>query len=393
MGRAYRNRREKRSTYLKEYTCYTGQIFMNKVILRDIGIIFSVFVLATLSLYSYYSMKGEMDIVYRNWDGPGYLLIAKTLYDPDLITIHNPFPFPPKYWALTYPLFPIIIRLFSFMGYSESMIFVNLLFSFSFIIAFYFLLRKTYPQSNPLVVSLLLIFYTPRWFIVSHVGSCEPLFLFLEVMFLYLFIRNKYFLSALCGAFAAVTRSNGLLLFFSLGIYSLYEIIAKKISLGNGIKRFIPYFLIPLFVVLHYTVYYFRFGDFFSYTSSMMEYYSFVWGHFLGMLTNLPSGQAEIMKEGFVLLFALDAIAIVLLFSKKLYFFAITGVLFFATMLTVTSGDISRYGLPLMPFIFLTFSQVLSKKPVYIALFLCIPFIYVFTVVFINYNVASALPY
>ena len=62
---------------------------------RDIMWIVNIFLLASVILYGYYGFfsPGGMNYVYRNWDGPGYLVVAKTLYNVDLINKINPFPF------------------------------------------------------------------------------------------------------------------------------------------------------------------------------------------------------------------------------------------------------------------------------------------------------------
>ena len=66
---------------------------MIKKTIRDLIIISAVFAIATEILFGYLSSVNKMDSVYRNWDGPGYILVAKTLYDPNLINRINPFPF------------------------------------------------------------------------------------------------------------------------------------------------------------------------------------------------------------------------------------------------------------------------------------------------------------
>ena len=128
---------------------------------RDIAWIINVFLLASIILYGYYGFfsSGGMEYVYRNWDGPGYVVVAKTLYDVNLINKINPFPFlAATHYSFQFPLYPLTIRLFSFLGYNESMIFVSQLFALLFSIALYVLVKQVNPKANALVVALLSIF-------------------------------------------------------------------------------------------------------------------------------------------------------------------------------------------------------------------------------------------
>ena len=41
-----------------------------------------------------------------------------------------------------------------------------------------------------------------------------------------------------------------------------------------------------------------------------------------------------------------------------------------------------------MPFAFLAYANMLSKKSVYVGLFLCLPMVFLYTIGYINYNLA-----
>ena len=49
----------------------------------------------------------------RNYDGPLYIVVAKTLYNQELISQNFSFSVPPAYYAAHFPLFPILIRIFA----------------------------------------------------------------------------------------------------------------------------------------------------------------------------------------------------------------------------------------------------------------------------------------
>lgn len=362
---------------------------------RDIYWIISTFLLASVALYGYYGFfsPGGMEYVFRNWDGPGYLVVAKTLYNVDLINNINPFPFlAATHYAFQFPGYPLMIRLFSFIGYNESMIFVSQLFALLFSIALYFLVKLVNPKANALMVALLSIFYTPRWFIVSHVGSTEPQMLFFITLFMILFLQKKYLWSGVAMSLAQLTKPQGIVFFVGIAIYYFLQVvIARKVSILRGIKEFAPYLLIPLSLAAVFTVYYFRFGNFFIFMNN---------GAFPTMqlpplkvlvakeIMNFPLGFWTGWLEFIVYNYILYLLGIVLLFEKKQYFFGIVALIYFLPVLTFVQADMARFILPILPFIYLGYSNILSKKPVYITLFLSLPMVFLFAIGYINYNLA-----
>jgi len=181
---------------------FIGAISKNR---RDLALITAVFLFASLILYGwfYFFTPGKMDVVLRNWDGPGYVVVAKSFYSVDIIEKVNKLESVSTLdFAFQFPLYPLFIRLFSFLGYNYSMIFVSQLFSLMFIILAYFFIKMVNPKANTLIIGLLLIFYTPRWFIISHTGSAEPLLLCCVTLFLMFFLKKRFVLSALFAAAA-----------------------------------------------------------------------------------------------------------------------------------------------------------------------------------------------
>lgn len=363
---------------------------------RDVSWIINVFLLASIILYGYYGFisPGGMDYVYRNWDGPGYLVVAKTLYNVDLINKINPFPFlAPSHYSYQFPLYPLFIRMFSFIGYNESMIFVSQLFALLFTIALYFLVKTVNPKANALVVALLSIFYTPRWFIVSHVGSAETVFVFFITLFLIFFMRKKYLLSAICASLAQMTKSQGIIFFIGIALYYGVAIgITRKKTLYKGIKEFFPFLLIPISLIGVFTLYFIQYHDFYIYFGIDKLVHVVQWPP-LKLLTtkellNIQIGFFEVWKEGLIYTYILYLIPIMLLFQKKYYFFGLVGMTYYLSVLTLVHGDLSRYFTPLLPFLFLGYSDIVSDKPIYRTLFLCAPMVFLYAVSFINYNLA-----
>jgi len=366
---------------------------------RDIGWIINIFLLASIILYGYYGFfsPGGISYIYRNWDGPGYVVVAKTFYNVPLINKINPFPFlNATHYAFQLPLYPLFIRLFSFIGYNESMIFVSQLFALLFSIALYFLIKMVNPKANALMVAILSIFYTPRWFIVSHVGSTEPQMLFFITLFMIFFLRKKYLPSATALALAQLSKPQGIVFFVGIALYYTYEIlITRKKTITAYLQEFAPYLLIPLTLLGIFILYYISYGNFYVFFGD--DVFFSMKTQLMAVLTakdilNFPVGFWTVWKEAIVYTYILYFIPIILLFEKKLYIFGIVALVYFLSVLSIIQTDIARYIIPLLPFFFLGYAEALSKKPVYIALFICIPAVFLFSVGYINYNLAP-LPF
>lgn len=361
---------------------------------RDIIRIINVFLLASVILYGYFGLftKEGMNTVFRNWDGPGYLIVAKTLYDPALINKINPFPYlAATHFAFQFPGFPLVIRLFSFIGWNESMIFVSQLFALLFSIALYFLIKEVNPKANALVVALLSVFYPARWFIVSHVGSTEPMMLFFITLFMIFVLRKQYLAAGIAMGLAQLTKPQGIVFFAGIALWCLYRILCRA-NIRQVISEFTPFLFIPLALTLVFTVYYFRYGDFFLFlqngafpTMQLPPLKVLVATSIKGFELGFWTGWLEFVIYNYILYL----LGIVLLFEKRLYFFGVVALVYFFPVLTFVQADMARFILPILPFIYVGYAEILSKKPVYTTLFLSLPMVFLFTVGYINYNVAS----
>ena len=77
-----------------------------------------------------------MATIVANFDGPLYLAVAKTFYNPDLLGSNYQFPLSNEYYSAHFPLFPLFIKTFAgILGHPYSMLFVTVVSSF---LAIYF---------------------------------------------------------------------------------------------------------------------------------------------------------------------------------------------------------------------------------------------------------------
>ena len=107
--------------------------------------------------------------IYKQYDGPLYVVPAKTFYDPLKIEqLKLETTLSPKYFAAHLPLYPILIKLMSLISpigdlkYLKSMIGVNLLATIGLVLFFYYLLKKFKLTNNPLLLASVLLFL-PRF--------------------------------------------------------------------------------------------------------------------------------------------------------------------------------------------------------------------------------------
>jgi len=185
-----------------------------------------------------------------------------------------------------------------------------------------------------------------------------------------------------------MTKSHGVFFFGGVSLYAFWQVcIERTMSLPKAIKTYVPFLFIPLALILVCTLHYIGYGNFFAYLD-IKKNGTVEWSPL--KIFSLWSADFEIWKEALIYTFILYLIPIVQLARKKYYFLAIVAIVYYAQLAFLDHPDISRYALPLLPIMALSFSDVLSKKSVYIPMFLCTPMIYLYAVNFMQWNIALA---
>ncbi len=158
--------------------------------------------------------QAGMATIVSNYDGPIYLVIAKSLYNPEFIKWNFQFPLPLEYYAAHFPLFPFLIRVFSvFIGFPYAMLFVTIAASILATYFFYKFIRQYQNEANSLFLTLVFSLFPARWLIVKSVGSAEPLLIAGIIASIYYFQNKKYLLAGLWGVVAQLAKPPGILLF------------------------------------------------------------------------------------------------------------------------------------------------------------------------------------
>lgn len=336
--------------------------------------------------------EGGMSTVVANYDGPLYILVSKTLYNPSEVGAF-PFSLPSEYYAAHFPLFPLFIRLFSYITNSlYGMLIVTLLSSVFALYFFYLLAKDIAGEKNALWLTFLFSIFPARWLIVRSVGAAEPMFLATVTASLYYFRKDNYWMAGIFGALAQFTKSPAILLFigFCLSIFIIRVKKAAATSLLNSfslrdLARSLPILLIPIALIGVFTLYHFQMGNFFAYFNSGDNIHLFFPPFQIFNYSQSWVGTFWLEEVIFVYLFGLLGLSkLIYMKEEKLYWFY---AIFLTSLFFVSHRDLIRYALPITPLVFIGFYETLIKKEFKIIFAILIIPIYLYALAYISQNV------
>lgn len=336
--------------------------------------------------------RSGMATIVSNYDGPLYIVVAKTLYNLSQIARDYQFPLSLEYYAAHFPLFPLLIKAFApIFQYPYSMLFVTLASGALSLYFFNKLISEFVTKTQALWITLVFAIFPARWLIVRSVGSPEPLFVGSIIASIHYFRKKNYLLAAVWGAVAQLTKSPAILLFIA---YLVAWLLPKLSAVVNGkIKsfkfdiKFLLIFLIPISLVAVFGVYSLpsTFGNFFAYFNSGDNIH-LLFPPFQIFNYSAP-WVGTFWLEEIIFIYLIGAIAIFRLIQKNETVLAIFTGIFFASLIFVSHRDLMRYALPVIPFVYVAFSDYLVKKEFKIIFaFLIIP-TFLFALAFISQNV------
>lgn len=308
-------------------------------------------------------MRGEFQTIYKHFDGPLYIIAAKSGYNPEAIQLldRDPsLPHNPLYYAAHLPLYPFFIYLGSFVvGFLKSMLGITLLSSIALAWLFYYVAKRLELTKYPLLLTSVFLLL-PRFLVVRSVGSPEPLFMFCILSSLFFFEKKNYLLAGLLGGLATMTKTPGILLFpaYLLVILESYIIPSHKKE-RQSIFSFLPLFLIPFALILVFIIYYSQYGDFLAYfhTGGVVPMpYPFA------MFDATAKWVGTAWLEDILFYLALYLTTTVTLWKSKHRSFFYFSAIFITSVLFVQHRDISRYSLPLWPLACIAFEHILTSK-------------------------------
>jgi Gpi18-like mannosyltransferase len=271
------------------------------------------------------------------------------------------------------------------------MLIVTLLSSILAIYFFQKFISEYVDRKSVIFLTFLFAIFPARWLIVRSTGSADPLFVSAIIASVYYFKNKKYWFAGLWGLVAQLTKSPGILLFISYAIYLVLPITEEKIEVTSkwlqnlNFRKTYPLLLIPFGILIVFTVYYFTQGNFWAYFHSGDNIHLF-FPPFQIFNYSAP-WVGTFWLEEIIFIYMAGAVGVYRLFAKKEYEIAVFSAIFFAVTLFVAHRDLMRYSLPLMPFLYVAFSDVLVKKEFKVAIAVIIIPIYLFSLAFISQNV------
>lgn len=337
--------------------------------LKSIGLIWTVSILSSALIAAYFYFfppgnlekhvpHGSVEVLERHFDGPLYVVLAKTLYDPKEISKINFNGLPPEYYPHHFPLLPIIIRLTSPVtgSYFRSLIAISWISAALFTSMFFIFIKSFKLAKNPLLLSMISLFLPPRWLAVRTIGGTEPLFLLFLITCLYFWFRKKYLLCAIPAALLVLTRPPGIIFFFGL-LIATFTVSKTKKDLVKNLKKRWTLALMPLAILLLFSLYLLIFGSFLAYFKAPTpEQFSFIPFSFT-LNSNSP------ITEGYFYLFIVYLYGIYLLWKQNQKELAIISLVYLLPFMFIAVDDAFRFLLPIAPFaIIIAYQKVFAHK-------------------------------
>ncbi len=335
--------------------------------------------------------KEGMATVISNYDGPLYIVVAKTLYNTELIKQIVSFPLPVEYYAAHFPLYPLLIRLLSILfGFPYASLITTLLSSIVCLYFFFKLAKEELGKEKAKLLLLVFSIFPARWLVTRSVASPEPLFIASIIASVYYFNKKEYLKSGIWGALAQLTKSPGSLLFLALAGSLAYQTLknASKIKTKKVIRIFewksLWILLIPISLICLFFFYGLKFNNYLAYFNSGDNIHLF-FPPFQVFNYSAP-WVGTFWLEEIILIYILGGWGVINLFKQKRITMALVSGFFFISILFVAHRDIARYFLPAVPFLLIAYEKTITKKEFKVILTLIAIPIYLFTLAFISQN-------
>lgn len=353
-----------------------------------------------LALPNFYGLdfRSGFATIYRNYDGLEYIVIAKSFYNPSIIG-NIPNSLPANYYASHFPGFALaMIPLAIIFGFLKSMLFTSVLFTIFSVWVFYLLIKDFKLTSNPFFLAIIFLLIPARWLIVHSVGSSEPMFIFLCLSSIYFFLKfeerslSKYlWFAGLLGAAAQFTRPPGILLFIAFSLYISWKLFLKERfkNLANNLINSLKYYPLLFIPLILFAVFYWfsqNYNDFWAYFKSGDNIH-LTFPPFL-VFNKSQYWVGEIWLEDIIWIFIFGLLGGLTLLKQKLFPLAFFVLTYLGASMLVAHRDISRYTLPIFPFVLIAFEKILVSREFKIVLIVLSLAIYLYAQNFLIHNTA-----
>ncbi len=189
-----------------------------------------------------------------------------------------------------YPLYPLLIRLFSFMGYDVAAFLIANVASFLAIAVLYaFVKEKLKERAAYRSVFYLMLFPTAYFFTAMYT---ESLFLLLSLLCFWYARDGSYWKSGAFGFLAALTRAQGAILFLPVLYMYLNQ---RQFNIKKTDLKVVGIFLIPLGIIAFMLYHYAATGNALMQFQTQQQFgrsFSlFFWEPILKEVANMVTGQ------------------------------------------------------------------------------------------------------
>ncbi|MFA6007473.1 MAG: hypothetical protein WC784_02390 [Candidatus Shapirobacteria bacterium] len=326
----------------------------------------------------------SLEAVFANYDGPNYMVVAKCWYQKDCIAKNFSLPLPLEYYPAHLPGFPLLIKYFSFYTNTpKAMLLATMFGSLLLTLVSYYFYKGFFKEKTAFWITFLTIFFPARLFVLRLVGAPETWFLSFILLSIIFFRKKKFWPSAIFGILAQLLKSPGILLFAAYFLLAFFDYLkTKKID-----WRYLIYLIIPLSAIGIFYYYYLQTGDFFAYfhTGDNIHLTPFPYQVFVSTRAWINT----IWLEDVIYIFALCFFAVAKLWKKfKIDILFVFPLIFTIASVFVAHRDISRYMVPVYPFVFLAFGKKISQSKARLIFFLLIPAVILYALNFVIGNTA-----
>ena len=291
---------------------------------------------------------------WAQYDGRAYLDVAQNGYNSAFNGIGN------YGW---YPLYPALIKIFSFAGYDTAAFLLSNVFSFLAVVMLYLIVKEEFGDIARKTVTYFVLFPTAYFLSVMY---AESLFIFLSVATFYYARKGNWLAAGVAGFFASLTRLQGLLLFLPIAYIYLDRIKFnyRKIKIDSLLTLLIPAGAAAFAVYLYFIT-----GDAFvgsKVFAAQGKHFAMPWATFYTEAVNFFS--AEVLKSKIYILFnTIIALSLIVacIVSRKYLRKDYVIYLVTSTLLPLFSGNleaISRYALTIFPLFILVPLLEKNKK-------------------------------
>jgi hypothetical protein len=299
--------------------------------------------------------------IWSHWDSSWYLSIVEGGYivTDDIQSSYSAVAF--------FPLFPMLVKLFSFIipGAIQSpsiLLLIGLLLNnMLFIAALYFIFKLTDDFFHSSVwnkaIIILLIAYPGSFYF-----SCfytESLFLFLAVLSLWSAKKERWFQAAIFCGFLSITRPQGFLMAIPIGILLLQSMNWK---LSHFPRKALWLLLIPIPLLIHLTYMRTLTGDFLAPITAQAAWGKETGNFKINFIDVFLASQPDVFKIDALFTFLFIGLSIYALFSLPSAVYGLFALLILLVpVISGTSVSMTRYIAVAFP-AFIALTKILKKE-------------------------------